>query len=286
MPSIFDRRWSLTLDGSLFFAESEDSLRCAFDILHEFGNVITYGNFQFYNLSETTITSAFKKGALFEFKAGYKENTGQIFIGTIVNVYSIRKEANVITHVLCSSGNKSKQKHVVQPKRFKKGTSVVEVIKYIVQQLGYGLQIKEDDFANDVTFVTGYTVHQDGFDVLEQLGTSYNFLWAVSMNVIYIIKHNSFLNNEVLEVNQNTGMEDRPQYTESGYTVKVRLNPQFYIGGRINIKSQYQDYKLGAMNLAEIPDRIGDGVYVVSKIHHIGDTHTDAWSSKLEGFTL
>lgn len=295
MSEVYQRRWQLNIDGVPVILPSNDSLRCQFDVLHEYGNVITYSTFKIYNLSTATVSRYLKKNHLLEFSAGYVDNIGQIFIGTIINVYNVREGTDVITHILCSSGNRSREKHVINPATFARNTPAVQVIRYVVKEMGYGIEIKDEQFRFDATFLSNYTVYQDGFDALDDLSTSFSFKWALSMNVIKIKKYDEHTSSLLYEkagdsppllVNKENGMEGRPEYTEVGFNIKVRLNPKFFIGGQIEVKSDFKTFKLGVMNLKEIPETIGDGVYTVWRIQYTGDTHGNDWTSKLTGFTI
>jgi hypothetical protein len=295
MGNIYQRRWYLSINGVRVINPSSDSLRCKFDVLHEFGDVITYSTFKIYNLAPSTVAQYFLRGNLLEFGAGYVDNIGQIFLGTITNVYDIREETDVITHVLCSASNKSREEHKITPVTFARNTPAAKIIRYVVKELGYGIDIKDEQFRFDATYLSNYTVFQDGFDALEDLSTSFSFKWAIVMGVIHIKKYDEFSKSILYEkagdtppllVNKENGMEGRPEYTEVGFNIKVRLNPKFFIGGQIEVKSDFKTFKLGVMNLKEIPKTIGDGTYTVWRIQYNGDTHGDEWTSKLTGFTI
>ena len=286
MSDVFDRRWSLAVDGVQVVEPMADSLKCTFDIVHEFGGVIAYSVINIYNLSKQTVSQHLKKGSLLIFSAGYADNLGQVFNGTIVNVNTVRDDTNLITKITCTSGNKSRTKNVIASKTFAANTKPIGVIKYCVSQLGYAISIRDSDFSSEQSTTSPYAVFGDGIELLNSLSYTYKFDWTIEADTIVIIKKKSFRDGATILVSRETGMEDRPEYSEVGYVVKVRLNPKLRIGGRVDIQSDFRDFNFGALHFKEIPESVGNGVYTIKKITIKGDTHGNDWTSRIEGHTI
>ena len=79
-------------------------------------------------------------------------------------------------------------------------------------------------------------------------------------------------------------MEDIPEFTDTGYNVKSRINPKFKIGKKVKIISDLRSLNYGAMHFRTIPDTSGKGIYKIYKIVINGDSHGTVWTSKIHGY--
>lgn len=282
MSSIYDRRWSISVDGEVLVAPNPISLKCEFSITHEFGAKLVYSDIKIYNLTKNTVSEKIKRKSILSFSAGYEDNLGVIFTGVIVNTYTKRIGADLVTTILATSGIKLKNEHVVEGKTFKGSYEILEILEYIVDQMDYSISIEDDDFEETVEDLT--LNNGDGFEMLQGLANKYQFDYLLEGETMVFVKYGSSREGDPIEVSQLTGMEERPTYSEAGYNVRVRLNPKFKIGGKIKIKSKNINYDFAAMNYKAVADNVGDGEYTIHKMIIIGDSHGDDWSTNLEGF--
>jgi len=254
-------------------------LKIVFEIMIDFSNFHSYCDCSIYNLSENSIANLFKKGAVFGLKAGYEDTIDYLFKGKIRNTYKERDGADTITRVICRGGS--------QPKATQNRTSgvnakVSDIIKTCVNSMGYALVMNDADFADVKPYARGYTLKTDPVVNLDALALAHNFSYALELDRVIVVRDGKFRAGTPHIVSAKNGMIGIPEISEVGCDVSVRLQPKLKIGGRINIKSDLKTFNFGAVYYKGIPNNTGEGVYIIKKLTHSGDTYGDEWTSKIE----
>ena len=284
MPEFYDRRWSIDIDNKPFIVSSKDSVKCVFEVNHEFGGVISYMKIGIYNLSSKTIGSKIKNGAAITLRAGYKNNIDVIGEGVIINSYMSRFGADTVVNLICASSAKKPSDFPTISFTAEKGTSIASVIQTVCEKMKLTLVINKNDFKDLEKLKSGTSFSGDGFKIINDLSHHYEFDYTVANKTIFALKHGKTFNETPQVISQETGMEDMPEFTDTGYNVKSRLNPKFKIGHKLRIKSTMKVLNFGAMHFRNVPETTGKGVYKIYKIVINGDTHGKTWTSKLSGY--
>lgn len=286
---LYDRRWSVDIDNKPFIEPLTDPkarpLQCSFKLEKEFGGVISYLELELYNLSNDSVAKLSPESTL-SFSAGYKEQFGEIFGGTIVNVKPQRRGLDTITTVLCTAGGISRKKRPIVAEGFGVGTHVKEMIKACVSSMQYALVIDEDQFDASEKSQSSATLMGDPITILNKLSLEYDFLWAIEGQSVVVIKKGKTRKGDAVNISRTTGMVGVPMFDDVGYEVAVRINPKIRIGSKIKINSEFKNFQMGAQHFKEIPKTVGEGTYGVQKIIVTGDTSSEEWTMNLQGYTL
>lgn len=282
--SYYDRRWELLVDEKVLIAQTDKgSLRCKFDITHEFGGVISYSVIKIYNLSHDTIAANFKRDTVITLRAGYIDNIDIISKGVIVNTFQSIEGLDTVTNLICTSGHKQKKDYKPINTVIPKDSTVIDMLQACAQHMELTLDVNKSDFSEEPKTKAATTLSGDVIAQIRELSKSYKFDFNVEFDSIQVLKIGS-TDDEVVVVSQETGMEDIPEFSDTGYNVRSRLNPKLKIGKKIQIKSERKTFSFGAMHFREIPASLGTGIYKIFKTSITGDTHGDEWTIKTEGF--
>ncbi|WP_311514771.1 baseplate hub protein [Oligella urethralis] len=283
--SQYIRQWSIMINGEPFIDEQEDhQLRCVFDIKNITPSGLGKADIQIYNLSKDT---AIKQRSSITLSAGYKDNFGLIFSGTVTNVLKERRGPDVITRLLCRSS--TGHNIGLMYGAYTSGTHVVEVLKDCARSWPLALIIDEDQFTDEDVFPSGWTAGGDVVDALNKLKRMFKFDWIEHNGTLVITRINEERKTPILEINQRTGMVGMPEMLGilDGYGVDVtsRINPVLRPDHRIKVQSEFSTYSTGNLHVAELAgDANANGEYNVYEMSYYGDTHSNAWDMKIIAF--
>jgi hypothetical protein len=83
-----------------------------------------------------------------------------------------------------------------------------------------------------------------------------------------------------------TGMIGSPVVGDGEVSVRVALNPAVQLGRNIQIKSLAPEFAFSGAYYVKIPRSIGEGIFQVRRINHVGDSFSAVWESQLTCFRL
>lgn len=284
MTDQYIRQFSMHINGDPFIETMTGyQFRCIFDILISVDNIFGTADIQIYNLSKDTIID--RKSDII-LSAGYVDQFDVLFAGSITNVFKERRGPDVITRLLCRSGQAIGDRGTIAAS-YSAGAKLLDVLKSIAQIWPRHLVIEESQFTDKDVFPTGYAAYGDITRVLDELASSFDFKWVVDRDSLVVTRLDKERAASVFEINQFTGMVGMPEVTRGidglGVTVTARINPFLRSSSRINVQSEYSTYNTGNMFLGELSgDASANGEYNVYTIHYQGDTHTDLWDMTID----
>jgi hypothetical protein len=285
MPDYYNRQFELFIsdrDVPFIAATSERQFKITFSILLDFGGFNTYADIAVYNLSRDTEGQVFKKGEYVGFRAGYVDTIDYIFKGEIVNIIREKQGGDTVTRLICKGGALSQEKSTIN-KSFESGVTVPELCRACAEALGFPIIINEDDFPGSSPYLSGYHLTGDPKVKLNQLAKSHDFQWLIESEKIIIVGKASFRKGSVVTVSASTGMVGVPEITEIGADVTVRINPTLRIGGRFEIKSEFAQVNYSNVYFQDVPETLGQGIYIIQKLQFDGDSYGDVWDTKISG---
>ncbi|MGL5583591.1 MAG: baseplate hub protein [Cetobacterium sp.] len=281
---MFGRLWSIDINGDPFIAPTTGpQLRCVFDITVTPGESQSFADVRLYNLSKD---SRIPNNARITFRAGYRDAYDVIFVGRVTNSLREREGTEVITRLLCRSGDPYNDRGTANGS-YGAGVSVVEVIHDLAKSWPAQLVIDKSQFENDQRMVSGYNTNGDIPSALNELKYAYRFDWVHDRGQLVVTKRNSPRKGQIVHVNQYTGMVGIPEVTLGpnglGVFVTTRLNPYYRINNRIQVQSEFSTFNTGNLFVQEQSgDSSANGEYNIFAIRYRGDTHGDMWDCEIE----
>lgn len=283
MSKFYNRRWSLLINDDIFIGESTGrTFKMTFNVIIDFGGFISYADIAVYNLAESTAVKAFKRGSSIGLRAGYIDTIDYIFKGRINNVIRERVGPDTITRIIARGGTQPADQQINTT--LGSNSSLIDIIKECATAMGYPLVIKSSDFANVNPYARGYPMNGDPRQYLDKLAQTHEFTYVIENDRIIVVGKDSYRDGSPYVVRELDGMEGIPEITENGADVTMRLSPKIRIGGRIDIQSQLASFNFSNLYFQQIPESAGKGIYRVYRLNHEGDTHGDAWGTRVTGF--
>ena len=285
MPDFYRRQFELFIsdkDVPFIAATNDRQFKITFSILQDFGGFNTYADIAVYNLSRATEGQVFKKGEYVGFRAGYADTIDYIFKGEIVNIIREKQGGDKVTRLICKGGAVSQEKSTIN-KSYEGGVTPQTLCRACADALGFPVIINDDDFPDVSPYLSGYHLTGDPKVKLNQLAKSHNFQWLISSEKLVIVGKESFRKGAVTTVSASTGMVGVPEITEIGADAIVRLNPTLNIGGQFEIKSEFVQVNYSNVYFQDVPETLGQGVYIIQKLQFDGDSYGDVWDTKITG---
>lgn len=279
------RKWAVMINGKPFIDERDGhQFRCVFDIEVKPGGSAMVAEIQIYNLSRKT---TIEQRSDISFSAGYEDNFGILFDGTITNIIRERRGPDIITRLFCRSSVAATRG--VMYGAYGPGANVIDVLRDAAKAWPLYLDIDLSQFNEKDIFPAGWTANPDIPTTLDKLKNMFGFLWTVSRGSLVITRLNEERSTTIFDVNQFSGMVGHPELigigSGVGVEVTTKINPLIQASSRINVKSEFTSYQTGSLHIAEMEvDASANGLFNVFKINYLGDTHGAAWDMRIQGF--
>lgn len=256
--------------------------RVIFDIDVQVGNSLAFADIQIYNLVKD---SPIFQGDSIVFRAGLTDAVDTVFIGVVTNKMLERGGPEIVTRLLCKSGEKTDQRGTANSS-YGKGSKIVDVLRDLARSWPAPLDIDDTQFADSPVFTSGYMANGDIPTILHSLAYAYDFQWTLEKGRISVTRPNFPRNTTPVAINQLTGMQGIPETTLGpdgfGVFVSVKLNPYLRIMGQIDIQSQFSTFNTGNMYVTENKEGVSaDGQYNILSLRHRGDSHGNLWSTEI-----
>ena len=256
------------------------NLRISFSIVKSLAWSANTCNVKIWNMKQETRNLIKDYGDEVTVYAGYRDEGDLqiIFVGDTTAVIHMYDQPEIISIFECSDGDKYINQRRVAVS-FVANTPVNLMIQIIAEQMG--LNIAELATANDLVYRQGFEFIGMGKDALTTLCSKLGLQWSVQNDDLQIIPLDGTIQQPIVQINQNTGMQGIPQrFTyrrldlyraitapTTGWKVNVALNPKVAPGAKIDLASTHIDFK---------------GPYRVENVRHEGDTFGSTWSSQFE----
>lgn len=283
MPLQYKRKYELLVGDESTGVRITD-LRISFEVSKDLTGYPNLAKINIYNLKQETRARIEKEFDRIILNAGYENNIKLLFNGEIRNVTHLKQGVDTVTTIFAHDGAKDFDSSKINA-TFREGTSVSQLVKSVISTFKETSVGELSGLNNLGDKLQGITLSGSSKDVLDQLAEENNFEWSITDGIINVVKKDEAL-NRIANITSASGMIGSPTITEIGADVKILLNPELIPNGKINIVSLTSKVSLGNLLFRDIKKTIGEGVYKIQKITHIGDTHTNEWSSDIVGIII
>lgn len=248
-----------------------------------------------YNLDNATALRIRKEFTRVILQAGYPGNYGVIFQGNIKQVIIGRESAtDTFINVVAGDGDRAYNFAVVK-KTIAPGSTYQDQIDASIEAMTpKGVTLGHVGDLPPTKLPRGKVLFGNARNYLRNVGRSTNHSWSIQDGKVNFIKKTGYLPGEEVVINATSGMIGTPQQTNDGVNVKVLLNPNIQIGGRIHIDTGLiLQQKLNLEQIAQakgntstvnrlIPRNLNaNGSYYVLVIEHTGDTRGGDWYTSI-----
>jgi hypothetical protein len=270
------RRYSIEVDGNEIIAETDGvQAHVNFKITIDAIGNRSLCDLTISNMTDTTVNSVFKRGAVISLRAGYSDNINYIFTGIIRNVFKGRDGATTSTQILARGGSLEKRLINVS---LGKNSKLTTVLGSIADALGYNLVVTDSDFTDSI-YTNGYAVTGDPMDLLNRLQTAWDFRYSIENDSLVVFKVETGRSLPVRKVNMINGLEGVPEVTEVGIDFTTRLDPKLKIGAKVEMDTTYKSFNFsGVYYPTQLQEFAGSGTYTIMSIVYNGDNYSNVWS--------
>lgn len=245
-----------------------------------------------YNLSTDTI----KKMQGKEFtqvllQAGYAQNFGVIFQGSIKYIYTGHESAvDSYIDIVGADGDSFYNFAVVNTTRAagSVASDAVSVVGTAAEI--YGVTFDPSDLPPGFTqnpLPRGKVFYGMARDTLRQVAASNGMTWSIQDGKGQFVLLTSYKPGGIVKLTSATGMLGFPEQTQNGIRIRCLLNPSIKIGGRVQIdNASVQQFHFdlsvpGSVAASLVPKLDDDGIYKVLIAEHTGDTRGPPWYTDL-----
>lgn len=309
------RNYELHVGGNVFIGRMKtpsQQLRCVFDVIASPGDQYATADIRLYNLasassprpgSGNTIAGLEPKPAdAVQLIAGYSrfdsgvdsttgivtnnvvDEMGTIFTGTITNVFRERDEANIVTRLLCRSGDSINDTGTVTGS-YSQGATLYDILVSLAGAWGKRLVVDKTKCQTFV-MVSGYVTNGDITREINKLAKAYGFLWTNYNGQLSITFPTDVRTTAKHLVSQTTGMIGIPEVGGGmdgvNLDVGVRLNPFMGINDQIEIDAKFQTFNTGNAFVTSV-EAHASGLWNILALRHRGDNWGSQWRTDVNG---
>jgi hypothetical protein len=280
MSKMYDRRVEIIVDGVTVISPREGmQFKMTFDVLVDFGAFNSFCELVLTNMTQATM-NLFKRDSEIIVRAGYADSIDVIFKGFIKNFIPDRDGPDTLFRVISRSGTKVDGREPVNV-ALGKDAKLPDIIDAVVNAMGLPSVYDPSQFDDVKPYPRGYTMSADPERQLNNLATRHGFDWLVENGRVIILTKAATRQSPPRTISQFNGMEGRPEITEVGADVTVRLDPSMKVGEVFIIESKYKSFEFSNLYFQDIPETHGTGDYKSIRLTHVGDTWGDVWSTKV-----
>lgn len=309
------RNYEIQVSGNVFIGRMKtpsQQLRCVFDIIASPGDQYATADIRLYNLMSassprsdegTNITGVEpKRSDAIQLLAGYtqfmssvnattgivtsdvKDDIGTLFTGTITNVFRERDGANIVTRLLCRSGDNANDTGTVTGS-YSQGATLYDILVSLAGAWGKRLVVDKTKCQTFV-MVSGYVTNGDITRELNILSRAYGFKWTNYNGQLSITFPADARTTAKHLVSSTTGMIGIPEIGGGGdgvfVDVGVRLNPFMGINDQIEIDAQFQTFNTGNAFVTSV-EAHASGLWNILALRHRGDNWGSLWRTDING---
>lgn len=244
----------------------------------------SYAEITVYGVNRQTRRAIYEDASSVTLTAGFAEQYGRIFAGSIENVELGRDGADTFIRLYCQSGLAGFRDSTIF-RTFAAGTAQVDVIRAVALTMGYPVELI-GDFSDLPAALKGQTFARDTKSALRELGRAHGFTWAVLNDRTYIIRDGARNTLPPYEYSPTTGLIGSPEINaEFGVDIDVLLNPNIMPHDRYTVTSETAALTFNGIyyQTQEFPETVGESVNRVLSLRHEGDYYGDTWMTSLKG---
>jgi len=253
-----------------------------------------------YNLNKNTRKQIINEFDTITLQAGYQDNIGVIFKGTIKQFVAGR-ENNVdsFLELRCADGDPNYNFGF-----FSETLAAGHTRSDVLDRVATAMNLPLDKNAKDVTSgsggvnlvsVRGKVLFGLARTTASNLAATAQARMSIQNGVLTYIPLTGYLPGEAVQINSLTGMVGIPETTDNGIQVTTLLNPKIRIGGQIQINEgditqTIIRERIGFPSIADIAPYVADvteaGFYRVLVAEHSGDTRGQEFYTKITALRI
>lgn len=213
-----------------------------------------------------------------------KDEMATLFTGTITNVFRERDGANVVTRILCRSGDNTNDTGVANAS-YSQGVTLFDVLTDLARSWGKRLVVDKTK-CQTLVMTSGYVTDGDITREMNVLAKSYGFLWTNFNGQLSVTFPTDARTTAKHLISDSTGMIGMPEISggnEGAFVdVGVRLNPFMGINDQIEIDAQYQTFNTGNAFVTHT-EAFASGLWNILALRYRGDNWGDIWRVDVNG---
>lgn len=251
--------------------------------------------FRIYNLGETTIERIRREYNRVVFEAGYGDNVGVIFDGTIKQFRLGRIDGTTTYFDILAADGDIAYNNAVIAKTLAAGSTIGDrVAANVAAMREHGVQGQQVLLPETGGVLPrGKVLFGMSRLHLRTEAETAGATWNIQNGIVRIIPKKGYLPAQVVVLNGQTGLIGRPEQTVDGIKARCLINPNIKLGCRVQIDNEAINQTVRQdPNSAPIPyDRwvglqllanvAADGIYRVYVIEYEGDTRGQEWYADL-----
>lgn len=290
---IFGRNYTLTVipddDGEPLVYEPPMQVR--FAVINSADNAISTALITIYGLSVESRNRLRKQDATVDdfssfgtvvLKAGYGDETPEIFRGEINSLEIGHEGPNLYTRLYCATKQLEWTKVVIN-KSWGNNTPALEVLTDIAETFGIRVEMN-GDFSDIQPFVKGYRAAGLSSEYLDRMAYEWGFTKRITDTAVIITRNNAVRNNAAYEISANSGMEGTPRFYYRETEIDIRMYGIIQPDDVVHITSDF--WTINYSNIYTQVDRAPSemtriGKFKVLATSHEGDFWGDAWRTTL-----
>jgi hypothetical protein len=213
-----------------------------------------------------------------ELWAGYDANFGRIFKGhnDIVNnrrgdgvtgyqkYFSSKDDTDWITTITAKDGIKQ-TKNKIFSVSFKGDTPSANVVKSITEKTGLPVGVIKTNKIKKKNHKNGLTLKGNTFNKLTKYLSKDEMFPDIQHNVIHVRHITEAINEEIILLDQESGLIGTPELTEKGIKAKSLIRHDMYTGRIVELKSENSK-----------------GLFLITNVIHEGDSDSENWYTNIE----
>lgn len=288
MTAIWDRVYRLEVGGDdeLLVVDGfkDEPAQIQFNVSMHADSMLAFAVINIYGLGRSTREQVYERYTDVRLIAGYRENHGQLFAGTIYNVGIGRDGPESIVTLFCRSTGRDWASAFVM-RTWGAGTPAKEIIEYVAGTFGFPVKLI-GDFDDLPAAISGLTISDDSKSVMRGFARNYSLSWGVENGQMIVSRLGASREaaDSFYRLSADSGMVGSPRINERGIDVTSKLNPSIRPHDQVEVENATGDLTFNNPSAARFPDTIGRGIYQVRGVGHVGDYYGDAWDTLIEGW--
>jgi hypothetical protein len=247
-----------------------------------------------FNLSDSTANLVQREFSYISIQAGYQNNYGLIFQGTVKQVRKGRlDQKDSYLDVTAADGDEA-YNFAPAIGSLSAGSSRQDYWAFLNKaMLPYGLTAGPmPPFLSSNGSVRGRVFCGMARDELRKFANDQGCVWSIQDGQMTLIQKTGYVGGRVPLISPQSGLIGVPEQTQNGIFIRTLLNPRLKIGQLIQLQQNVVNQarmdmtnsdvaQWGNYNLQHGAKVAGDGVYYVMVAEHTGDTRGNPWYTDL-----
>lgn len=289
------------------FSERISGLRMSFEAEKNLTELPNPARFTLWNMNPAHREQIEDPEVYCSLNAGYGAAPELIFMGSIVDAYSVQQGVDVLTHLEVRDGfvnwrdeiatvqfAPSEPKAASLAKNTNQQATAKNILEFVAKQMK--LPIKFEPNLRDYEFENGFSYYGAAREALARVCKAAGYRWSIQNNVITILSNIWSITDSGIYISSDTGMIGSPERLRrsakqtakvkdeetgkdtrvttarpkfDGWRVTSLLQPTLLPGDYFIVKSKNDPFK-------------NEKTLKATNVRHAGDTHTNLWHTQIE----